>query len=368
MARVSFAGVHKRYGEIAALRGLDLEVIDGELLTLVGPSGSGKTTALRLAAGLEEVTEGTVHIGSRDVTRVAPAERNVSMVFQNYALFPHLSVAENIGFGLRARGTPRGETAKRVEEAAGLAGCGALLDRKPYELSGGERQRVALARALARHPDVYLLDEPLSNLDAQLRVETRAELKRLHRSVGTTMLYVTHDQVEALTLGTRVAVLDRGVLQQVGPPEEIYRRPANRFVARFVGSPAMNLLPVTVADGDLRAGPFAVPAAALDAAGDEHQVAQSHKVLSRGRLELGVRPEHVLIDPGAAASRGVVEVVETAGNETLVHVTVGAETIVARVPPELHLDVGQRVGVTASERDVYLFDAESGVLVRGLER
>ncbi len=353
MARVAFAGVHKRYGEIVALRGLDLEVADGELLTVVGPSGSGKTTVLRLAAGLEEVTEGTVHIGSRDVTRVAPAQRNVSMVFQNYALFPHLSVAENIGFGLRARGTPRGETAQRVEEAAGLAGCGALLDRKPYELSGGERQRVALARALARHPDVYLLDEPLSNLDAQLRVETRAELKRLHRSVGTAMVYVTHDQVEALTLGTRVAVLDRGVLQQVGPPEEIYRRPANRFVARFVGSPAMNLLPATLDGGTIRAGPFVLAAAPL---GGER------------RLEVGVRPEHVRLDTAGADPAGVVEVVETAGNETLVHVTVGATTVVARVPPELRLDVGQRVEVAVSESDVYLFDAETDVLVRGLER
>jgi multiple sugar transport system ATP-binding protein len=352
MARVAFAGVHKRYGEIVALRGLDLEVVDGELLTLVGPSGSGKTTVLRLAAGLEEVTEGSVHIGSRDVTQVAPAARNVSMVFQNYALFPHLSVAENIGFGLRARGTPRGETANRVEEAAALAGCGELLDRKPYELSGGERQRVALARALARHPDVYLLDEPLSNLDAQLRVETRAELKRLHRTVGTTMVYVTHDQVEALTLGTRVAVLDQGVLQQVGPPEEIYRRPVNRFVARFVGSPAMNLLPATLDGGTLRAGPFAVTGPGT----------------ARERLEVGVRPEHVRIDPGGPDAPGVVEVVETAGNETLVHVTVGAQTVVARVPPELQLDVGQRVGLAVSERDVYLFDAETGLLARGLER
>jgi ABC-type sugar transport system ATPase subunit len=278
------------------------------------------------------------------------------MVFQNYALFPHLSVAENIGFGLRARGTPRGETAKRVGEAAGLAGCGALLERKPYELSGGERQRVALARALARRPDVYLLDEPLSNLDAQLRVETRAELKRLHRSVGTTMVYVTHDQVEALTLGTRVAVLDRGMLQQVGSPEEIYRRPANRFVARFVGSPAMNLLPTSIADGQVRAGPFAVPAAALDASGEE-----------RRRLELGLRPEHVSVElaPDGAAQ---VEIVETAGNETIVHLTAGDETILARVPAELAPDVGQRASLSAGESDVYLFDAETGVLVRGLER
>jgi ABC-type sugar transport system ATPase subunit len=367
VARVAFAGVHKRYGEIVALRGLDLEVVDGELLTLVGPSGSGKTTVLRLAAGLEEVTEGTVHIGARDVTQVAPAQRNVSMVFQNYALFPHLTVAENIGFGLRARGTPRSETATRVEEAAGLAGCAALLDRKPYELSGGERQRVALARALARHPDVYLLDEPLSNLDAQLRVETRAELKRLHRRVGATMVYVTHDQVEALTLGTRVAVLDRGELQQVGSSDEVYRRPANRFVARFVGSPAMNLLRAALGDGELRAGPFAVRAATLAANDGERQVAQSHKALSRGRLELGVRPEHVRVEL-AADGAAQVEVVETAGNETIVHLTAGEATVVARVPPELSLEVGQRARLSLDERDVYLFDADAGELVRGRER
>jgi multiple sugar transport system ATP-binding protein len=353
VARVAFAGVHKRYGDIAALSGLDLEIHDGELLTLVGPSGSGKTTALRLAAGLEDVTAGTVHIGSRDVTRVPPANRNVSMVFQNYALFPHLTAAENIGFGLRARGTSRGETAKRVEEAASLAGCAGLLHRKPFELSGGERQRVALARALARHPDVYLLDEPLSNLDAQLRVETRAELKRLHGRVGATMVYVTHDQAEALTLGTRVAVLHEGALQQVGTPEEIYRRPANRFVARFVGSPAMNLLPATRDRDALQAGPFAL---------------RIPRSLDGRRLELGVRPEHVGVDPSAGNASGRVEVVETAGNETLVHVQVGDEAVVARVAPELRLEVGQRVGIAASERDVYLFDAESGALVRGLER
>jgi ABC-type sugar transport system ATPase subunit len=355
VARLEFAGVHKRYGDVTALRGLDLEVRDGELLTLVGPSGSGKTTALRLAAGLEDVTEGAVRIGARDVTRLAPAERNVSMVFQNYALFPHLSAAENIGFGLRARGVPRSETAARVEEAAALAGCAGFLERKPYELSGGERQRVALARALARHPDVYLLDEPLSNLDAQLRVETRAELKLLHANLGTTMVYVTHDQVEALTLGSRVAVLDAGVLQQVGTPEEIYRRPANRFVARFVGSPAMNVMPAARENGTLRAGPFVLPGAV--AAGLDDRL-----------LEAGIRPEHVAVDTGGEGTLARVEVVETAGNETLIHLEASGTTVVARVPPELRLEVGQNVGVAASERDVYLFDADTGVTLKGLDR
>ena len=256
MAELRFAGVRKDYGSIRALRGLDLDVADGELIVLVGPSGSGKSTALRAAAGLEDVTDGTIHIGGRDVTRVPPAGRNISMVFQSYALFPHLTVAENIGFGLRARGVARAEAAGRVESAAKVVGCGELLERRPFELSGGERQRVALARALVREPDVFLLDEPLSNLDAQLRVHMRAELKRLHQRLEATMIYVTHDQVEALTLGDRVAVLRDGELQQLGPPDEIYRRPANRFAAQFIGSPAMNFFPGLVDDGVFRAGPF----------------------------------------------------------------------------------------------------------------
>ena len=354
MAGLTFAGVHKTYGEIAALRGLDLEVRDGELLTLLGPSGSGKSTVLRLTAGLEDVSAGTVHIGSRDVTNVAPAKRNVSMVFQHYALFPHLSSRENIGFGLRARGVPRAEAARLVEEAAALAGCATLLDRKPYELSGGERQRVALARALARRPDVYLLDEPLSNLDAQLRVETRAELKRLHQRVGTTMVYVTHDQLEALTLGSRVAVLDEGLLQQVGAAEEIYAAPANRFVARFVGSPAMNVLPAALDDGLLRCGPFDFEPRAAE--------------LADRRLEVGVRPEHLQLATGDTGVPARVEVVESAGNETLIHVSAEDATLVARVAPDARLEVGDTVRLTASPRHVYVFDAETGATLQGLER
>jgi ABC-type sugar transport system ATPase subunit len=354
VAGLRFEDVQKTYGEITALRGLDLDIEDGELLTLVGPSGSGKTTALRLAAGLEQVSSGAVHIGSRDVTHLPPAKRNVSMVFQSYALFPHLSAAENIGFGLRARGVSRAEVATIVREAAARAGCAALLERKPYELSGGERQRVALARALARRPDVYLLDEPLSNLDAQLRVETRAELKRLHRSLGTTMVYVTHDQLEALTLGSRVAVLDVGVLQQVGVPDEIYARPANRFVARFIGSPAMNLLPGAVEDGRLRAGPFTFDGPTASAPGR--------------RLEVGIRPEHLELETGETGAPARVEVVESAGNETFVHVSAGGAMLVARASPERRFDVGDAVRVAASPRNVYVFDAETGATLQGLNR
>jgi multiple sugar transport system ATP-binding protein len=355
MAGLTFAGVDKTYGEIPALLGLDLEVGAGELLTVLGPSGSGKSTVLRLTAGLEEVTAGTIHIGARDVTRLAPADRNVSMVFQHYALFPHLSARENIGFGLRARGVPRAEVARLVEQAATQAGCDMLLDRKPYELSGGERQRVALARALARRPDVYLLDEPLSNLDAQLRVETRAELKRLHQSVGTTMVYVTHDQMEALTLGSRVAVLDGGVLQQVGTPDAIYGTPANRFVARFVGSPAMNILPAVIDDGRLRAGPFELE---LPPTPD----------LSGRSLEVGLRPEHVAVERVETGGSARVDVVETAGNETLLHASAGDTIVVARLAPELRFEVGDAVRLLAVPRHAYVFDAETGVMLRGLDR
>jgi multiple sugar transport system ATP-binding protein len=348
MARLDYATVHKRYGDVVALRGLDLEVDDGELLVLVGPSGCGKTTALRTAAGLEDVSAGTIRIGGRDVTGLPPAERNVAMVFQSYALFPHLTVAENVGFGLRARRVPRAEAGERVEAAARVVGCDALLERRPHELSGGERQRVALARALVREPDVFLLDEPLSNLDAQLRVEMRAELRRLHDRLGATMVYVTHDQVEALTMGDRVAVLSAGALQQVGDPDEVYRRPANRFVATFLGSPAMNVLPATVEDGRLRAGPFAFDAPP-EAAGR--------------RIEVGIRPEHIALTVGGAPA--VVEVVEAAGNETFLHLDAAGRRLVVRAGPDERPAVGSTVAVAVAVRGrVHLFDAESGDALR----
>ncbi|HEX2090279.1 MAG TPA: ATP-binding cassette domain-containing protein, partial [Actinomycetota bacterium] len=311
------------------------------------PSASGKSTVLRVAAGLEDVTDGRIRIGERDVTSVSPVDRNVAMVFQNYALFPHLNVAENIGFGLLARKVRRDEVDARIRSTAQLVGCEDLLRRKPHELSGGERQRVALARALARDPDVFLLDEPLSNLDAQLRVQMRVELKRLHQRVGTTTVFVTHDQVEALTLGERVGVLNRGVIEQVGTPDEIYRRPANRFVAGFIGTPAMNFMPATVDEGALRAGPFAVRVPS-----DAGSLAD--------RLEAGIRPEHLHVSHDGDGVAALVEVVEVAGDETFVHARVDEHALVARGGPELRPSVGETVYLEPAPASVYVFDAESG--------
>ena len=347
MAGLAFVGVRKDYGEIRAIRGLDLDVAPDELIVLVGPSGSGKSTALRLAAGLEDVTEGSISIGGRDVTQVPPAGRNVSMVFQNYALFPHLTVAENIGFGLRARRVPRTETRARIESAAAVVGCSELLERAPAELSGGERQRVALARALVREPDVFLLDEPLSNLDAQLRVSMRAELKELHQRVGGTMVYVTHDQVEALTVGNRVAVLREGKLQQLGTPDEVYGRPANRFVACFIGSPAMNVFAGRLEEGAVRAGPFVF------------SPAPRNGLLEEQRFEVGIRPEHVQV----TASEGMpatVNVVEVAGSETFVHLVAEGEALIARVPSQARPSPGDTVRVRAESDHANFFDAVSG--------
>jgi ABC-type sugar transport system ATPase subunit len=348
VATLSLRGVQKRYGGVQALRDLNLEVAEGELLVLVGPSGCGKTTALRVTAGLDDVTAGSVHIGGRDVTRLAPAERNVAMVFQSYALFPHLTVAANIGIGLKVRRVPTREANQRIRAAAALVGCEGQLDRKPHQLSGGERQRVALARAMVREPDVFLLDEPLSNLDAQLRVQTRAELQRLHQRLGATMLYVTHDQIEALTMGDRVAVLRGGVLQQIAPPDEIYRRPANRFVAGFIGSPAMNLLPVNAHGRLLQVGPFLL------------ERPPGGRALNGQRLELGIRPEHLQVRLGGPGVPAEVQVVELAGSETFLHLAAGGQRLVARVGLQLRPRVGQQVRVQIPERRVYLFDADSG--------
>jgi ABC-type sugar transport system ATPase subunit len=345
MPSVRWAGVRKDYEGVEALRGIDLGVGDGELLVVLGPSGSGKSTLLRVTAGLEAVSGGSIAIGERDVTRDPPGRRNVAMVFQTYALFPHLDAAENIGFGLEAREVPKRERRARVAEAARVVGCSELLHRRPAELSGGERQRVALARALVRDPDVFLLDEPLSNLDAQLRTQMRSELRELQRRVGGTMVHVTHDQTEALTLADRLAVLRAGELQQVGTPDEVFRRPANRFVATFVGTPSMNVLPAHIEERTLVAGPLRFDGAAL-AAGD-------------GRaLEVAFRPEHVRFPADGAPA--VVRVVESAGSEAFAHLELGGQRLVARVPADARPQPGETVGVDVAARDVHVFDGDSG--------
>ena len=330
MSGLALEGVAKSYDGRPALQPLDLDAADGELLVVLGPSGCGKSTLLRLIAGLEEADAGRIAIGGRDVTREPPGRRNVSMVFQSYALFPHMTVAENIGFGLLVREVPKAVVRERVAAAAGLARCGALLDRRPSQLSGGERQRVALARALVRQPDVFLLDEPLSNLDAELRAQTRAELKLLHQRVGATMLYVTHDQTEALTLGDRIAVLRDGELQQVATSSDIWREPANAFVARFVGSPGMNLLATGSPLG------VEVPPG----------------------TEVGVRPEHVRLGSEGVAAEVIL--IEQIGSEAIVHLASGGERLVARVDTAAAPPSGARVHVSVRRADLHLFDATTG--------
>src|SRR6187431_875607 len=261
MATVTFDHVFKKFGEVVAVKDLSLEIRDGEFMVLVGPSGCGKTTSLRMIAGLEEISEGTLRIGDKVVNDVAPKDRDIAMVFQSYALYPHMSVRDNMAFGLKLRKVPKADIEKRVKEAAGILSLEKLLDRKPKELSGGQRQRVALGRAIVREPAVFLMDEPLSNLDAKLRVQTRAEIARLHQRMGTTFVYVTHDQVEAMTMGTRIAVMSDGLLQQVGTPQVLYDTPSNRFVAGFIGSPSMNFVETNVPDGagDIRSDDLQVP-------------------------------------------------------------------------------------------------------------
>ena len=324
--RVRFEGVGKRFGAHAALRDIDLEVEDGECVVLLGPSGCGKTTLLRLLAGLETPDAGKLWIGDRMVNDLPPAERDVAMVFQNYALYPHFTVFENIAFPLRARHVSEAEIGPRVRQAASRLELDALLERRPAELSGGQQQRVALARAIVRNPVVYLMDEPLSNLDAQLRIQTRAELKRLQQELGTTTLYVTHDQGEAMTMGARVAVLRGGAIEQVGRPLDLYREPANRFVATFLGSPAINVWP------------------------------------GREGVETGVRAEDVRVSPAAVAGwkEARVLVVEPMGNETIVTLADGDRRVVARAAPGLELAPGAAAWFSFDPERALAFDAATG--------
>jgi ABC-type sugar transport system ATPase subunit len=352
VAEVSFAEVTKRFGPVEAVSGLSLDIADGEFMVLVGPSGSGKTTALRMLAGLEAVSAGEIAIGGRVVNRIAPRERDIAMVFQDYALYPQMTVFDNLAFGLRRRKVPAAEIRRRVDEAAGLLDIGGLLERRPGQLSGGQAQRVALGRALVREPQVFLMDEPLSNLDAKLRTQTRGEIRRLQQEVRTTTVYVTHDQVEAMTMGDRIAVMNHGVLEQVGTPEELYERPANRFVAGFIGSPAMSFLDASAANGNgtLRAAGFdvALPAPAG----------------APGAVTVGVRPEHVrrwdgrpgLIGPVS----GSVAFVEALGRETFLGVDAGGSRVVVFEEGRSSAVPGDRIEFGLVPAGLRYFAADSG--------
>ncbi|HET9879640.1 MAG TPA: sn-glycerol-3-phosphate ABC transporter ATP-binding protein UgpC [Candidatus Limnocylindria bacterium] len=356
MATVTFDHLIKRYGEFTAVNDLNLEVADGEFLVLVGPSGCGKTTALRCVAGLEDITEGRLLIGDRVVNNVAPKDRDIAMVFQSYALYPHMSVYDNLAFGLKLRKTPKADIERRVKEAAGILGLERFLDRKPKALSGGQRQRVALGRAIVREPSVFLMDEPLSNLDAKLRVQTRAEIARLHQRLGTTTIYVTHDQVEAMTMGDRIAVMKDGLLMQVGSPQELYDHPTNVFVAGFIGSPAMNFATVKATEGEdlmLGSAKLNLSGAAARAAADRPKGAD---------LLIGFRPEHLDITEGRAdtiAIPALVDVVEYLGNEELIHARAEGTEIVALVPSDRQVKPGDQVNLGVPLEKLHMFDPES---------
>jgi multiple sugar transport system ATP-binding protein len=363
LASVSFKNVNKVFGkDVKAVHDLSLDVKDGEFMVLVGPSGCGKTTALRIVAGLEEATSGDVQIGEKRVNDVPPKDRDIAMVFQNYALYPQMTVFDNMAFGLKLRNTPKSEIERRVNEVADMLELKPYLKRRPKELSGGQRQRVALGRAIVREPRVFLMDEPLSNLDAQLRVQTRAELSRVHQRIRRTTVYVTHDQVEAMTMGDRIVVMDRGVIQQVGAPQDLYDHPANQFVAGFIGSPAMNFfrnVRVERGDGFLNANvadqTLHLPNRVVDAVGN---------YLNRD-VTLGLRPEDLTIANGSGGTngigqlRGTVDVVEHLGNEQLLYVKIANGVVLARVDPREVLKAGDAVTFNINDSKLHIFDPET---------
>jgi multiple sugar transport system ATP-binding protein len=363
MATVTFDHVVKKYGEVTAVEDFNLEIQDGEFMVFVGPSGCGKTTSLRMIAGLEDITSGLLKIGDRVVNDVPPKDRDIAMVFQSYALYPHMSVRDNLAFGLKLRKIDKKEIERRVNEAAGILDLGKYLDRKPKELSGGQRQRVALGRAIVREPAVFLMDEPLSNLDAKLRVQTRAEIARLHQRLKTTIVYVTHDQVEAMTMGQRIAVMSQAKLQQVGSPQDLYDHPDNKFVAGFIGSPSMNFMPMTLeGSGEsamLKADGVEIPVAAAFREGIQAAAGRDFVV--------GVRPEHWDVVPTGsevAAVQARADVVEYLGNEELLHIEVAGQDLVAIVSSERRVRPGDVVTLHIPLEKMHLFDAETDLSVR----
>jgi len=359
MARVNLRKLVKHYDETPAVRGIDLDIPDKEFVVLVGPSGCGKTTTLRMIAGLEDITGGEVVIGDTVVNDVPPKDRDIAMVFQNYALYPHMTVYENMSFGLRLKKVAKGEIDRRVRQAARILSIEALLDRKPKQLSGGQRQRVAMGRAIVRDPKVFLFDEPLSNLDAKLRVHMRTEIKKIHQKVRTTTVYVTHDQVEAMTLADRVVVMNGGNIEQVGTPHELYHTPQTRFVAGFIGSPAMNFISCSLEAGALRLGGKIV----LPLPQEKASRYKAH--VGKSGLVCGLRPEHIFeerrhLEPGQAPFEATPEVVEPMGNENLVFFPLDGAEVCARVDPYAEAAPGRPLKLVADLRHLHLIDDSTG--------
>ncbi|MFC3727078.1 ABC transporter ATP-binding protein [Neoaquamicrobium sediminum] len=346
MGTVEIRDVRKAYGQIEVIHGVSIDIADGEFVALVGPSGCGKSTLLRMIAGLEEISGGQIAIGDRVVNDVVPKDRDIAMVFQNYALYPHMNVRENMGFALRQRRLPRAEIDARVMEAARILGLEQLLDRKPRQLSGGQRQRVAMGRAIVRQPNVFLFDEPLSNLDAKLRVQMRSELKELHQRLGVTTVYVTHDQIEAMTLADRVVVMNGGIVEQMGPPLDLYDRPESLFVAAFIGSPPMNFLEGVVEGADTLL---------LD---DAQSIALPMSVSGKGRTTVGIRPEHLSL--AATGWPATVAVVEPTGSETQITARMGEHVVRVLVRGRTDAQPGDAIHLTARAEDIHLFDSRSG--------
>ncbi len=352
MASVSLRGVRKYYDGVEVIHGVDCEIVDGEFIVILGPSGCGKSTLLRMIAGLEAITNGEVAIGGRIVNELEPKDRDIAMVFQNYALYPHMSVYDNMSYGLRIRGMSKAEIEARVQKAANILELGDFLQRKPRQLSGGQRQRVAMGRAIVREPAVFLFDEPLSNLDAKLRVQMRIEIKRLHQSIRTTSVYVTHDQVEAMTLGDRLIVMNAGRAEQIGAPIDVYERPATTFVAGFIGSPAMNMLPARLA-ADARSVEF-----------DGVRLAVSAPSQHAGQeVTLGIRPEHVALGQGQAGAFPLsVDFVEALGADTLAHgyLDNGRVQLTVRLPGSTRVAAGDALSLVVPTESLHLFDASTG--------
>lgn len=366
MASVTFDHVYKRFGDVVAVNDLNIEVADKEFLVLVGPSGCGKTTALRCLAGLEDISEGRILIGDQVVNDVAPKDRDIAMVFQSYALYPHMTVYDNMAFGLKLRKTPKQEIKERVENAAKILGIEQLLDRKPRQLSGGQRQRVAVGRAIVREPKVFLFDEPLSNLDAKLRVETRANISKLHQQLQTTFIYVTHDQVEAMTMASRIAVINKGILLQIDTPQTLYDKPNNLFVAGFIGSPAMNFFPAHIRK---EGNSLHVDGGSFNVLIPEDRTAIYMPYVDKAII-FGIRPEDIhnpeFAAPGIIAQpvEAVVDVTELMGNEIFVYLKTGEQVFVARVDPRSRYHVNDKVQVVFNMDNMHIFDRDTEQAIR----